>query len=781
MTEEFAFLSARTLDDWEEWAERNVSVTEEGITLAKTPTLSPAQLGFAATDVDLSPNGNLGVLTDDGEVRVYVRDDGALRQLSLAGSERAALAAPAGIATTATQVYVVDEAGRVAVFSRRLRRLEWFTDTDTDPVALVGSQRRAYLLDADGSVLVLRADAATGGSVGEYVPRGAGVETVASGFTAPVDLSVGPADTVYVLDERVDGYVLSRVASDAGSFGGPTRVQLTFPPGFAPHALAAQTNDVFVCYGIESDGTPSIRRFDTETDTVERLSTLDQSWTGLVSGTVGDAGDEQTLFIQSGTDGRVWSLTEEADNQKDPENTRYEGRIVGRFDAGRRDVQWHRATLDIDQQEQDTRVDVTYYTTNGDQDGIDDLSALSDLGDTEQRELEAAGIEGLWDLLEHDVSTVAGVLPVTPEQKIRGWIDEAEETVMAAFDERTDVREAHDPEDMLLEEATGRYLNVEIRLVGSRAASPRLRSLTAYCPRKSYIRYLPEIYRQQSGSSAFLPHFLSLFESVFVDIEQTFGDHTQFLDPETIPADYLSWLNDWLAVDMGEAWPESARRELLSRAPELYRRRGTVGGISATIELYLDHVTLPSRSWENALVRIERSLESLVEAGYLDAHEAAAQIEAYRERASSNPAEAVYFAEHDALSVIDDPERRETYSQLVGHPRRFQLLLQPSLPSSCVSAIRAIVDSEMPVYTDADVRQLREECRLDANTYLGVNTVLPEGDFEVEQSALGQQTRLGPTPDGRPEPAAATATRSEPLTDGAGVEEVDDASPFRRP
>jgi phage tail-like protein len=784
MTADFSFLSARTADDWGEWIERNVETTEDGVTLAKTPTLYPTSLGFEAAAIGVHPNGNVGVLAPSGEVFVYVSEADRLRSLSLAGKETAGVDDATALGTMAEEIYLIDgDAGRVAAFSRRLRRVEWTADVEIDPITAVGSQRRVYVLDAAGE---------GGGTVRSLAP-GSEIDTVLSGLVSPLDLSVTNEDTLFVLDEQdtadgesdaepdgepnaapnpepnaapnpepdgeygasppnedeeTPGYRLLRAESDVGVFASPTRVPLALPDGFEPRLFTAQTAQKFVFAGSDADGEPCLVRYELPSHTATVVSTLDREWQTLVSGAAGTDADSEQVFLTTES-GDVWRLEERFDNRKDPENTRYEGRIVGRFDAGQRAVQWHRATLDIDQQGQDTRVDLNYYATDGTTEGVDDFSAIPEIEEYQRRELRAAGIDGLWDLVVYDAETVGGVLPETPTAQIADWIERAEDVLLETFEERSDVHGANDPDDILFTDATGRYLHVEVRFVGSRSNSPRLQSLTAYCPRQSYIRYLPEIYRERNRKSPFLSQFLSIFESAFVDIEQTLSEHTQYLDPETIPADYLSWLNGWLAVDLGETWPESARRELLARAPELYKRRGTRGGLLTMIELFFDNVETPDHSWDRALVQIERQLESFVEAGYLDAREAAAQIDQYRKRAAQIAPEDVYFFEHSQLEWIPDRTRREHYTRLIGHPRRFQVLLQPSVSDRNARVVREIVEAEMPVYTDADVERLQERFQLEGNTYLGINTVLPKETFEIGHSVLGQQTQLRPAATGR--------------------------------
>lgn len=734
MSEEFSFLTSRTRADWEEWIRRNVRVSDDGVTLATEPTVTASRLGFEAVDFDVNPNGNLAVVLPSGTVSVYASGAGELKRLSLAGTDESGVERPAAVGTTNERIYVFDDdRPRVAAYSRRWRDLVETADLDVNPVAVVGSQQRVYVLDTSGSdrpaVHTLSADERS--------------RTLREGLGTPVDISVGPDETMYVLDHDDATPSVSRVDVDAGRFSAePSRVDLSLPDGFTPWSVSAQTVETLFLAGNDADGRSGVVEWEMATGTVEQYETPDRKWATLVSGTVGTSGHDERVYLQSPS-GESWKLTKTSVNRKDPETTRYEGRLTRRLDSGEQDTQWHRTKLDVDQLGPDSRVDVAYYTSDGSTEGIDDFGEVGVTAE-QAAELRAVGIDGLYDLANTTPETVGNVLPTTTAEETETWVERARTLVEREFERRDDVRDAHGPTDMLLREATGRYLHLSVRLVGRRDAAPTLRSLTTYCPRRSYVRYLPDIYREESDDSSFLARFLSLFESVFVDMEAEIERRGKYFDPEQIPADSLSWLNEWLAVEQGEEWPETARREYLARAPELYKQRGTRRGLEAAVGLYLDHVDLPERDWAASLVRIERRLESLVDRGFLSTDEAVRDIEDYRERSESPSATDVYFLEHGQLTDVSDPDKRDAFERLVGQPRRFQVLVHPSVSEAHLTDIEEIIQSHKPVYTDCGVTRLDERYRLGENTYLGINSACPVREFQVGETVLGAETRLRP-------------------------------------
>lgn len=59
-----------------------------------------------------------------------------------------------------------------------------------------------------------------------------------------------------------------------------------------------------------------------------------------------------------------------------------------------------------------------------------------------------------------------------------------------------------------------------------------------------------------------------------------------YLDPHTAPQDFVLWLASWVGVVLDENWPEHRQRELVARAVDLYRWRGTARGIRALVAVY---------------------------------------------------------------------------------------------------------------------------------------------------------------------------------------------------
>ena len=106
------------------------------------------------------------------------------------------------------------------------------------------------------------------------------------------------------------------------------------------------------------------------------------------------------------------------------------------------------------------------------------------------------------------------------------------------------------------------------------------------------LNYLPSIY----ADDPFLDGFLKIFESIWSPLERQLDVLYAYFDPHLTPSEFLPWLSTWVDLALDENWPEARRRELIRRAAELYRRRGTAGGggIYAAVDCGLGRTSSPS-------------------------------------------------------------------------------------------------------------------------------------------------------------------------------------------
>lgn len=99
--------------------------------------------------------------------------------------------------------------------------------------------------------------------------------------------------------------------------------------------------------------------------------------------------------------------------------------------------------------------------------------------------------------------------------------------------------------------------------------------------RSRLLEYLPAVFR----SDAFLSRFLLIYQSILDPIEETIDNTHHYLDPGTTPAGFLPWLANWVGLDPDPELDESQQRDLIRRAVELHRWKGTRRGLREELRI----------------------------------------------------------------------------------------------------------------------------------------------------------------------------------------------------
>lgn len=96
-------------------------------------------------------------------------------------------------------------------------------------------------------------------------------------------------------------------------------------------------------------------------------------------------------------------------------------------------------------------------------------------------------------------------------------------------------------------------------------------------------QYLPEIIQQ---SSPFLRELLAIFAAHFGEIDELLSTTALRVDPAKAGKELLPWLASWVDLEIEEDWSEAKKRRVIGKVFELYRRRGTPGGLSEYLKTY---------------------------------------------------------------------------------------------------------------------------------------------------------------------------------------------------
>lgn len=287
------------------------------------------------------------------------------------------------------------------------------------------------------------------------------------------------------------------------------------------------------------------------------------------------------------------------------------------------------------------------------------------------------------------------------------------------------------PRDALVD-AIGQYIQFRIKMASLDGINtPTIKELSVYYPRKSYLRHLPSIYQKDEKSKKFLEKFLSIYETFFLGIDKKIDSFTQYLDPNSVPDDFLPWLASWLALTIDEKWPKYKISKLIELAPTLYKNRGTKNGMEQIISLFLDEDYIKLVSNENNGMsklqqRIQANISKLLQ--------------------GSNQKFIIF--ENFNLDCIDVTNYKKTYSEyqkIYGTDKySFCVIVMPfAADRKGLSVLSKIIENEKPAHTIGNAVLLQPEFYLNKQTYLDLNTVLSKRPFVMEQSSLNHDSFLG--------------------------------------
>lgn len=762
---EFTVIDTHTAAGWEGWYGVNYQINEDtdSVALAKESTpvfVSPEPLAtsgtteFEAIDVALGVCGNPYVLNSevsDGTRRYgiyrYDRTGDAPRRLPSVGRSETEFEEPTALYVTEKHIYVGDSgSGRVHILPKRRPWGDLTAASVTAPLAIDGHGRAVYVLDAapeSGSVLRIGEEETT---------------AVIEGLAAPTDMTIDANGNVYILDRR-DGKALIRKFD-------PDRTESTtdnFPleniriestrERFDPSCIEVIAEDEIVA-GIGSEATKekSLFRYVPAKRTFERKVSFKRSCSKLlarrnrVNPSAGSVGE---LYAIDDEEHRVYALEGTSEYRINRETSRYNAYVVKCFDSGSHGTRWHTVRVGTVLEGPGTQVRLSYHATDDKEELTTDLRAIDGIGSTYTDRLHEANITGIPDLIRlnpREIATIASNGASVSLDVAAGWLEDARrihsDDILVRKERGVELIESN-PQNALLESAVGRYLWVTLELIGSESSSPRVESFRAYFPPKSYLRYLPAIYRENERSDDFLRRYLSIFESIFADIEEEIDHTTQYLDPYGIPSEYLSWLGSWLAIETDETWSEPAKRELLSRAPELFRKRGTKEGLLEVLNIYLKHANTSKTPWKHALERERETIGQLVESGQITEADGNEMYENHQELSKvSSEASLFSLFEHSDLDRVDSKEIREAYTRFISCPQCFLVLVSPFVTDEQMRTIGRIVDTEKPAHATGQAIELRPRMQLGENSFLGANTLLPTRELVLDTSSLGNDSVL---------------------------------------
>src|SRR3954451_946044 len=122
-----------------------------------------------------------------------------------------------------------------------------------------------------------------------------------------------------------------------------------------------------------------------------------------------------------------------------------------------------------------------------------------------------------------------------------------------------------------------------VQLSGGAKETPRSASTRAYLRDG-----LPSLY----ADGDFGMRFVGALETLLDPIVAMLDALPEHFDPDYAPRNILTLLSAWLGVDLDESQPIAVQRDMIRRAAELGRRRGTKGGMELALSLAFPDVPL---------------------------------------------------------------------------------------------------------------------------------------------------------------------------------------------
>lgn len=229
---------------------------------------------------------------------------------------------------------------------------------------------------------------------------------------------------------------------------------------------------------------------------------------------------------------------------------------------------------------------------------------------------------------QQELGTAIQCLVYNADTRNLTWKGETKDVEEWLFDSGTAIEEKEkqmepyliktemEPFDFLIHETKGRYLWLCIKFYGQGSNTPTLQRVKIHLPKRTLLRYLPEVYQEDSKSSDFLERYLGIFQSCYEDLEETIAGVAQYFEVENTPLEFLQWLAAWVGMEDYYIWPEDSLRYLLKNAMSFYQWRGTKKSVLELVKLYTKEEPYLVEQSKLELRKTEPKTKELLEALY---------------------------------------------------------------------------------------------------------------------------------------------------------------------
>jgi phage tail-like protein len=317
----------------------------------------------------------------------------------------------------------------------------------------------------------------------------------------------------------------------------------------------------------------------------------------------------------------------------------------------------------------------------------------------------------------------------------------------------------------------GRYLYVRLRLLGNQHSSPEIAAVRAYASRFSYRdHYLPELYHEtmfrpdadailpatpsaRSTPADFLERFLDNFEGILTPLEERIVDSYLVTDPRTAPTEALDWLGSWIGMTFDPWYPESARRNALRYAPELYRWHGTLEGLKRSLDVATNGGVTGGEIIVLENYRLRRTFATILGADLADEQDPL--LAGLSVSGNSYVGDTLFLGDENrkeflALFSADlklNPDEEQAVEDLFDRlAHRVTILVHQEVEPHDLALIRRIVDFETPAHVEATILVASYGFMVGIASLVGMDTYLSvkprPGPVRVNVSQLGVRDLL---------------------------------------
>jgi phage tail-like protein len=233
-------------------------------------------------------------------------------------------------------------------------------------------------------------------------------------------------------------------------------------------------------------------------------------------------------------------------------------------------------------------------------------------------------------------------------------------------------------DEWLIQSPPGRYLYLAILLQGPGDRTPAIQRIYVYAERQSSLRYLPALYHEDETSRHLLDRLLSLFDTIYGELESEIEQFALHMDIAGAPPEFLPWLATWFDLQLEQGWTDVQKRQFLRNAVELYSWRGTVRGLRQLLRL---HTGLAE-----PLPHIVEHFRTPAQGGSANQPQTSAAWDDAAQTVSAwlgvVPDAAHHFTILLPARLMDTPEKRGVLRRLIdaGIPAHTHYTLRPSYP-----------------------------------------------------------------------------------------------------